>query len=463
MNKIYKLLYLLLLPLSGAAQSITLEECRAMALENSYNLKSSQLKVAQSEDIVRAYRTNNLPNFSLSGGYFYSTSRLSESISGGYLPTFSPDMTTGEMVPNIVGVAADGSYIFSSYAYMPDIEFDFEVGSIYTAGVQLSQPIYMGGKVSTATKLAQVGLDVATIEQSRSQTDVILSADEAFFAYLKVEEMVCAANAYRMVVDELYRQVESMLNHGMCTKSDLMMVQVKVNEAELNVLKAQNGLILARMNLCYIIGLPISTTSLEVVDTFNMQQSINPTLDVTSRPEYELLEKSVEAKELEVKLTQSDFMPSISAMANYGYTNGMKLNGQTLISSPSLSGGVMINIPIFHWGEGRRKLSAARREVEIAENTQADLVQKMILELMQSINTYNESQLQVALVERTVEQAEENLRQSGKQYAAGVVTLATHLESQALWQKAMSDLTEAKANQRIAYLNYCRSRGVELN
>ncbi|MFI3293525.1 MAG: TolC family protein [Rikenellaceae bacterium] len=462
MNKIYKLLLLLLLPLSSVAQpqTLTQEQCREMAIENSFNLKTSQEKIAASEDMLMAYKTNNLPNFSLSGSYLYSTASFNEAITGGYLPTFSPDLTTGEMIPNVVGYGEDGSAIFSSYAYMPDMLFDFEVGSFYNVGLQATQPIYMGGKVSTAIKLAKVGVEAAQAEENRTRADVILAADEAFYTFLKVGELLNAANAYRIVVDECYRQVESLFKNGMCTKNDLMKVQVKLNEAELQQLKAKNGVILARMNLCYIIGLPISTLDLEVVDTFDMQQSIDTSLDVTSRPEFELLEKSIEVKELEAKLVQSDFKPSISAIASYNYANGLNLNGKALLgSSPSFTGGVMINIPIFHWGEGRRKLSAARREVAIAENTQADLVQKMTLELMQSINAYNEAQAKVALMECIVEQTEENLRQSAKQHAAGMETISDYLEAQALWQKATSDLVEAKAGQRLAYAQLCRTRG----
>ncbi len=463
MNKIYILIALLAAPLVAAAQhnAITLERCREMAIESSLELKSSRSRLSASEDILQAYRANRLPSISLSGGYLYSTATLSETIQGGYLPTFTPDLTTGEMIPNIAGTAADGTPIFSSYAYMPDMNFDIEVGSVFNAGVKAVQSIYMGGKVSTATKLAQVGVDAATIERARSEADVILAADEAFYTYLKVKEMVLSADAYYTTVEEFYRQVESLHNRGMCTKSDLMKVQVQLNDAELKRMKARNGLVLSRMNLCYIVGLPLATLQVDVVDTFDMEHSVDRALDVTSRPEFELLAKSIEAKELEVKLAQSDFKPSISALAAYSYTNGVKINGVTALnSSPSFTGGVMVNIPIFHWGEGRRKVSAARHEVSIAENTREDLVQKMTLELMQSINTYTESRARVALTERTVEQAEESLRQSGKQYAVGMETLSAHLEAQAMWQKAMSDLVEARADQRIAYARYCRSRGV---
>ncbi|MFR9619926.1 MAG: TolC family protein [Rikenellaceae bacterium] len=462
MNKINKLVALLLLPLCCAAhpQIITLEQCRTMAIESNMTLKSADERRAASEDMLRAYKSNNLPNISASGGYLYSTMSFSESITGGYLPTFSLDPNTGGLTPNIAGYAADGSPIFSSYAYMPDMLFDLELGSVWSAGLKATQPIYMGGKVSTATALAQLGVDAANIERARTEAEVVLSADEAFYTYLKVEEIVLAADAYRTTVDEFMRQAQQMFDNGMCTKNDLMKVQIKANESELQQLKARNGLILAHMNLCHVVGLPLSTLDIKVVDEFDMLQNIESTLDVSARPEYELLAKSVEAKELEVKLAQSDFRPSVSAIASYSYTNGVTLNSETLFgSSPSFTGGVMVNIPIVHWGEGRRKVSAARREVTVAENTQAELVEKMTLELMQSINAYNEAQAEVILMERSVAQAEENLRQSERLCEVGMESISSWLEAQAMWQKAMSDLVESKANQRLAYARYCRSSG----
>ncbi|MFI3304411.1 MAG: TolC family protein [Rikenellaceae bacterium] len=463
MNRIvYILVFALALPLSAKAQPehLTLEKCREMAIETNLNLKSSQEKIFASEDMFKAYKSNNRPKISLSGNYLYSTASLNMTLDGGYLPTFTPDLTTGEMIPNIVGYASDGSAIFSSYAYSPDINLDLKVGSVFNTSVMLAQPIYMGGKIKTATRLAKVGVEASKIERIRTESEVIVAADEAFYTYLKVEEILRSADAYRRVVDEFQRQVESLLERGMCTKNDLLKVEVRTNEAKLQQLKARNGLTLARMNLCYVIGLPLTTRELTVVDEFDLQDNIDPSLDITRRPEYTLLAKNIEAKELEVLLAESDFKPSISALASYGYTNGLTFNSSTLMNNTTFTGGVMLNIPIFNWGEGRRKVSAARREVKMAENTKEDLELKMTLELMQSINAYNEARAEVSLMEDTLLQAEENLRQSEKLYLSGMETLSEYLEAQAIWQKAMSDLIESKSNQRLAHIRYNRSRGV---
>ncbi|MFI3315715.1 MAG: TolC family protein, partial [Rikenellaceae bacterium] len=152
MKLTHKIIATILLSLScgsvATAQSVTLsvERCREMAIENNFNLKSSNLAILQSEDIYSQYRSNFFPKISLSASYLYSTASLDYTIEGCYLPTYVVDGTTGELVANVAGVAADGSYIFNQYAYMPDQLFEFSIGSVFNTGVSLTQPIYLGGK-----------------------------------------------------------------------------------------------------------------------------------------------------------------------------------------------------------------------------------------------------------------------------------------------------------------------------
>ncbi|MFI3239140.1 MAG: TolC family protein [Bacteroidales bacterium] len=471
MKQLYKIFFIsaiLLIVASNIAQAedkitLTLEKCREMALESNNNLKRASAQISKSEDMLAAYRSNRLPNFSIDGTFIYSDLSHNLTIEGGYLPTYIADATTGELTPNIAGLSPDGSYIFNQYAYMPDQLFTIDVGAVFNAGIKVEQPIYMGGKISNSIKLAQIGVEVAQISQRRTESEMILAADNAFYSYLKVEDMLLSAEKYCDVIIQFQKQVESLLRNGMCTRNDLLKVQVRLNEANLMKRKAENGLRLARMNLCYVIGLPMTTEQLNVVDDFDMDIIVDQyNLDITARPEYELLNKQVEAKELEVRIARSDFLPSVAAMASYGYYNGTSINDETLLEGSSFTGGVTVSIPLFHWGEGRRKVSASKHDVNMAKYELADLSEKMTLELLQAINSYDEAVLEVQMCSNSLTQAEENMRQSGNLYNNGTETLADYLEAQALWQKAMSDLTEAKATQRIAYTQYCKTSGTIL-
>lgn len=428
---------------AAAAQPLTLDDCRRMALDQNRNLKNAVLQHDAAQDNLRAYQTNRLPKFLLAGDYLYSSGKSTFTLPGGNLPTFTPDGT------------------MTGFAFMPDTEFDLKMRSVYSAGVSAGQALYLGGKVRASVRMAKIGTTLAELNAKKTQAEVLVAVDEAFFACIRVSEMVRSADKYREVLAEFHRQMENAHQSGMKSRNDLLKVQVRLNEAELQLRQAQNAQRLARMNLCYHIGLSMTTESPELTDGFEAVAGLRDNLaDISARPEYAMLEQQIELKKQNVALTRSEFLPQVTAMASYNYTHGIQLNKETLFSKPSFMGGVSVNIPLFHWGEGRRKVSAARREVEVASNRFDDLTRQMQLELMQAANDYDESVMEVALTERSLAQAEENRTESGNRYGAGMETLADYLEAQALWQKAQSDLVEARSRQRISYTKYLKAAGL---
>lgn len=457
------LLYMLCLQgifVSAFGQSLTLDDCRRMALEQNRNLRNAVLQHRAAQDNLQAYKTNRLPKFFLTGDYLYSGGKSSFTLPGGYLPTFVPNPVTGALEPNVSAINPDGTPLFKEYAYMPDTKFDFNIKSVYSAGLSARQPLYMGGKILASVRMAKIATGIAGLHTRKTEAEVIVHVDDAFFNYIKVEELVRSAVKYKEVLAEFHRQMENAFQAGMKSKNDLLKVQVRLNEAELKLRQAQNGLRLARMNLCYHIGLPMNTENISLQDDFEEADLLcEHSPGISARPEYGMLQQQIELKKQNVALTRSDFLPQVAATVSYNYTHGVELNNSNLFSKPSFIGGISVNIPLFNWGEGRRKVSAAKREVEMAANQFEDTSRQMELELMQAINNYDEAVLEVALTRKSLIQAEENRTESGNRYHAGMETLADYLESQALWQKAQFDLVEARSKQRMSYTRYLKATG----
>lgn len=160
---------------------------------------------------------------------------------GGNLPVFVPT-PTGQFAPN------------GSVAYFPGLELDYKMNFIYTAGISLTQPLYMGGKIRSAYRMAQLGSQVAQLGIHLSETEVVLATGQAYAAAVKAQEMQTVAQQYVATLEELERNVQSAVKHGMKTNNDRLKVQVKLNEARLMQQKAGNARRLAAMNLCHHIG-----------------------------------------------------------------------------------------------------------------------------------------------------------------------------------------------------------------
>lgn len=434
--------------------SVSLQKCREMTLQNNIenNIAKEQINAANYK--VAAYKTNYLPKISATGHYFYSDATLAETLEGGNLPTFVPD-GKGGVLPN------------GGFAFMPDIPLELKLNGAYNASLRIEQPIYTGGKITAAYKMAKTGFEMAQVNEKLSTDQIILLCDEAYWNCVKAKSMIETATQYRETLIELHRTVENAVKKGMTHRKDLLSVQVKMNEAELNLVRAQNGYRLATMNLNHTIGLPLHNPT-EVTDSFEEDSAINlipesfgtsNSFDITLRPEYTLLSKQIEMKKQQENLVRSDFLPNVGVMGMYGYTNGLKMNGEKLIDGANFAALLSVNIPIFNWGEGRNKIKEAKVGSLIAEMQLNHSQEEMTLEATHAINELNEAHLEVALASKSVEQAIENMEVSKERYSAGMETLADYMEAQTMWQSAMSTLTSAKASLNLSKTKYLKATG----
>lgn len=450
---------LILFSFSLAAQEFyTLEQCREMALEHNRQKAIANQQIDKAESDVRVYRSNFFPKLSAQGNYLLSSNKIKKEIGDVYLPTFLPD-EQGGYIPNM-NAPADQNPVFGMYAYLPEIPLELSLKNTWTAGVHLIQPLYMGGKIRASFAMSKIGRDISYLNQELSRVEVILLVDQAYWELVKTQELCAAAEKYNEVITELYRNVENAYEVGLKSKNDLLKVQVKMNEAKLQLRRAENGIILARMNLAHTLGLPLTQdirTSNEIPIT--KTDYISNQFDITPRPEYQMLSKQVELKNKDIKLTRSEFLPNLSLIAGWNYYDGAKLNGDKLLHGGSFSALVSVSIPLFQWGEGINKVRSKKAERQIVELQRLDAAEKMTLEVTQAHNQLDESKLEVEMTTNSLEQAEENLKISKEHYEVGLENLADHLEAQTLWQKAWAEYISAKASMKLNETRYLKASG----
>ncbi|MDR2805939.1 MAG: TolC family protein [Dysgonamonadaceae bacterium] len=445
---------------ANAQQTMTLEKCRELALANNKAAAIAARNKDKAEYTQKAYWANYFPKISASGNYLYTNTAINKTLPGNYLPTFVPDPATGELVPNILTVNPDGSSVFKEYAYFPDMDLSLKLSGTWMAGVSAEQPVYTGGKITSAYKMSRTGNEIAELNKELTRTEITVKADEAYWTYVQTTELLNLALSYQKVVAELLRNVQDAQEVGLKHMNDVLKVQVKANETELQVRQAENGVRLSRKNLCHVMGIALDS-ELTLPESFDEPSSININYSAgyTSRPEYAMLEKQIQLKEQQIKFTQSDFLPQIGIMMNYGYINGVKLNGDKLFNKASFSALATISIPLFQWGEGRNKIRAAKAERDIIQMQRDDISEQMELELTKTLDKCDESDLEVKLTARSLEQAHENMRVSGDQYTAGMETLANFLEAQTVWQRAWMESINAKTRQRLNQTYYLKAAG----
>lgn len=428
-------------------EQLTLEQCREMALKYNKELAASEQQARYARYTKLSTRALFLPNFSLTGTGLYSNIDGSFGLAGGNLPTFLPD-ASGQPLPN------------GGFAYFPGVEMNYKVGLVYMGGLTVEQPIYMGGKIRAAYQMARHGQLMAEANRTLTTTEVLLKTDRAYSLLVKAQEMQEVARSYYALLKELMKDVESAHRHGLKPKNDVLKVQVKLNEGELNIRKADNAMRLAQMNLCHCIGRPLLT---EVRTTGRFPEvkveSQLQTSDISLRPEVEILDHQVEIARHQLKMTRSEALPQVGVMGNYSYMHGVEMDHRTLFNKPQLTAMLNVQIPLFHFGEQANKIKASKVQLQQVQLERDNLNEQMLLELAQAANNLDEAQLERDIAERSLRQADENRRVSRSQYEAGMESLSDHLEAQALWQQAWQTHVESRYQLYLKYIEYLKAAG----
>lgn len=434
--------------LGSAADVLTVDECISLALEANNAVKSSQFMTRQAREIVKSLKANYLPDFSASVTGLYSNARGSYAIEGGNLPVFSVD-AAGAPMPT------------GSFAYFPGIGLDYKTGPMFTAGIEVTQPIYMGGKIRNSVTMASHKLQMADAALEVTRDEVMIATATAYADVVKAMQMLQVAMSYRNVVEELRANVQSAINHGMRHNNDGLKVAVRINEADLNILRARNAIRLAKMNLCRLIGRSM-LSDFDVIEAFpqvDLPKAIDSDEAIFNRPEWRVLQSNGKAVKAQIDIARSELLPTVGLKAAYAYNYGFELNHTPLFNGGSFAVLLNVTVPIYHFGGRSAKVSAAREDYR---RTQADILDKeqlLILDMHKSYSNLEEADAALKLSQISVEQAAENMRLSRVMFDNGMETLSDYLEAQLLWQSACQQRVEAGFTLFTAHMAYLRASG----
>ena len=246
---------------------VSLDSCRSMALLNNKQMRmqAERVKAAgyQKKEAFAAY----LPGIDFAGGYMYNQKELSIFDKDQYLPTMNFDLATQSYKPNLVTNpmtgepirTPDGQYVPSTVALIPKEAMTYDIHNVFFGAITLTQPVYMGGKIVAMNKIAGFAEELARSMHDNQAENVIYAVDGAYWQVVSLKAKQQLAVSYLALLDSLQRNVQAMVREGVATRSDLLSVDVKVNQAQIDLTKVDNGLVLSRMALAQVCGLPVNT------------------------------------------------------------------------------------------------------------------------------------------------------------------------------------------------------------
>lgn len=343
---------------------------------------------------------------------------------------------------------------------------DTDTRNLTVAGVMLTQPLYMGGKIRAYDKITRLAEQAAGYQHTMEEQDLLVSVDEAYWRIVSLQSKKQLAESFLTTVQKLDQDVERVIAEGMATKADGLSVKVKLNEAEVANIQVENGLALSRMALAQLCGLPLDSqftladeagTDVCLPSMAKQEESVETALQ--NRAELQALDIAAQVKRQQVNVARSVYLPNLMLTAGYTTMKPNFFNGFRRKFDDVWSVGVMLKVPIITWGDRIYKVRQAKAEAKIAETRLAEVREKVSLQVNQNHQKLQEAQKRYATALRSQEQADENLRMANLGMREGVIPVSNVLQAQTAWLSAHSTLVEAEIDVRLADLYLQRSMG----
>ncbi|MBQ9864131.1 MAG: TolC family protein [Bacteroidales bacterium] len=487
-RKSLTLLILSLFPFVVAAQQcITLEQCRQRALDANRGLKQAEIRKAETEALEKVALFQMLPKVSANGAYSWmqkevnllsaeqqgEINSLGTHVQSNINQAITDELTNLGLNSDVVGPAVDNilhntriENALNGMGHKITDALDLNTHSVVIGAVTVSQPLFTGGKLLALYRCAQLANNLSGTAYDQQREATLVAVDEAYWQVVSIQHKKKVAEKYADLLQTLYNNVDEMVKADVATQGDLTRVRVKLNEAQMNLTKATNGLLLAKMLLAQRCGMPLDTV-FTVADenwlaspewTFTTE-NINMDTIYSRRSEMKMLRISDSIAQQGVRISRSTLLPNIGVTAGYLFSNPNIFDGFKNEFSGSLMAGVAVNIPIVHPGGiyAVKAAKAKRREVAYQIEEAQEMIELQVNKLSYELTlAYKKlTQAQVGL-----ENAEENLRLADESFRAGVCSSSDLMAAQTAWQSAQSEVVDAQIEIAMSRVYLRQAMGI---
>ena len=434
----HRILYRMLLPILGMVlinpfnaaageliregEVITLERCMEIALSKHPNILATRNTVSINQSKVGQAEANYYPQLNWSVGY-----KRYSSISGG---------TTGTITSR---EAADS--------------FDQ-----YSSSVTLTQNIFDFGKTPAQVNIQGLLLDSSLSELGNVSDQIVFNVKQAYYRVLQ-------AKRNRDVAIETVQQFQKHLEQangfyfvGTKPRFDVTKAEVDLSNARLNLIKSENALRIAIVNLNNTMGIP-NVPDYTIEDNLSFKEYNISFEDAIkraneNRPDLKSIIAKKDAAGNSIELAKKGYYPVLTGNASYNWS------GERFPLEDGWNAGATLSFPLFSGFLTRYQVEESRANLNVLEANEELLRQNIFLEVRQAYLNIKEAEERITATELTVKQAEENLEVANGRYAAGVGNPIEVTDAEVVLSNAKTAYIQALYDYKIAQASLEKAVGV---
>lgn len=406
------------------AEKLSVNEYKERVLDYSRQIRQSSEERIAMQEAIKAAKTAFFPAFDFSGSYQYRINK--------YDLDFGPGMS---------------------------VEMDHNT---YSLGATVNQPVYAGGKIYNNYKAAQVQGQITTEAETLTTDNVIYSADMNYWSAAARKGMYQVMCQYVDIVQELANVLTIRFEDGQISKTDLLQVQSRLKEAEINKSSAYKEYQIALQNLNALMGTdPMSP--IEISDSISTYQTlplqVGEDVALKNRPEYAISLLNLEYQKRQINLSKAKYNPTLAIgfQGTWG-TPMLNVKGSDQLWTPAVF--ASLKIPLFHWGARFKEVNSQKailRSKEYAMDNTRDQIAKEVANAWTSLT---ENTKQISVAEEACRIAEENLDLNTFSYNEGRLPILDVLSAQLSWIQSYSNLIQTWYQQKASLAQYNKAIGI---
>jgi outer membrane protein TolC len=346
--------------------------------------------------------------------------------------------------------------------------FRTDTRNMFAGAVTVTQPVFMGGAIVAANKIADINEQMATNSLEMRRQSTLYTIDQAYWQVVSLRYKQTLAESYVALVKKLKANVQKMIDQGVATKGDGLNVSVRVNEAEMALTQVTDGLELSKMLLCQLCGLPEdeqitladerSETSIVNSDKYAASQG-SADAAYQNRPELKVLQNTVDLSQQTTNMLKAGNLPQVMLTGGYAVTNPNTFNGFEKKFGGVWNVAVLVRVPIWNWGDVKYKVRASKNSTAMAKLELDDAREKISLQVRQSNFKVKEAQKKLTMALSNVANADENLRMANLAFKEGTASITTVMEAQTAWNQAQSQKIDAEIGVKLSEVELQKALG----
>lgn len=394
-----------------AQQSTLLEKYRTMALDYNHDLKPAEKNIAASMEVEKSARADLKPKLSGAASFQYTGNPMELTLD----------------IPSIgLSKTVEGKNLN------------------YGGSLSILQPVYTGGRVLESIRMAQHQQALAGNQAKALNDAVCYQTDIQYWSAVARQEIVDVAEDFRNSIAALVKTIKERVEVGLVDPQDLLMAEVKLNEAEYQLLQAQSNFETGRMALNSMIGVRLEQpTELDAqIPIVVVSDSLWLSTGM-GRPEIQMAYDKIRIAESTKKLNDSQFKPQFYVGVEGSYSSPGYNFKKDL--DPNYAVYAKVSVPIFEWGKRRSEKRVSSFRIGMAEDNLNKVVDRVELEVSVARKALSQAIERVRLSESSLAKAEENEAKAVERYNEGKVSVVEVIDAQTYRQTSQVNYVQAKA------------------